>query len=48
MHYSDTPLGIPVDTKYFIRLINYAFFPTIFNLVDFNIFFIILVFENTF
>ena len=47
-HYSDTPLGIPVDTNIFIRLINYAFFPTIFNLVDFNIFFIILVFENTF
>ena len=47
-HYSNTTLGIPVDTNISTRLIKYAFFPTIFDLVDFNIFFIILIIENTF
>ena len=47
-HYTDTNLGIPYDTNTFFRLINYAFFPTVWHLVEFNIFYVILIIENTF
>jgi hypothetical protein len=47
-HYVDSPLGIPIDTNYAVRLFNYVFFPSLWNInKPGNYFFLILVIENT-
>ncbi len=46
-HYTNTPLGIPVNTSIFLRLFDYIFFPALWHLPDYNLFFLILIVENT-
>ncbi len=46
-HYANTSLGIPIDTNIYLRILDYIFFPALWHLPKFNLFFIILIFENT-
>ena len=46
-HYSNTSLGIPVDTSLYLRLLDYIFFPALWHFTEYNLFYLILIAENT-
>ena len=47
-HYLDTPLAISNDLNIFIRVINYLFYPSLWNPLRYDLFFLIMIIENFF
>ena len=47
-HYIDTPLGISNNINFLSRIFHYLFYPSLWNPIRYDLFFYIMILENTF
>ncbi len=47
-HYTDTPLGVPIETNFIKRFFNYFFYPYPWSNLYNEIFYLVMIFENLF